>query len=165
MFRNCEKTKFLYEKYTSLLTHGQDVLLLVIRLYWGWSFFRTGLGKFQNFDKVVGFFTSLGIPLPEVNVVMAAGTEMIGGLLLLAGLGSRVVTVPLIFTMCVAYATAHTTELSMIFSEPDKFTGAPPFLFLYASVLVLLFGPGKYALDSMWGRCCKGKCSRTDSNA
>ena len=34
----------------------QPLLLLVIRLYWGWQFFIDGKGKLQNLDKVDRLF-------------------------------------------------------------------------------------------------------------
>jgi putative oxidoreductase len=77
--------------------------------------------------------------------------------LLLLGLGSRLVSVPLMFTMGVAYATAHREELGKIFSDPDKFTDAPPFLFLLASVIVFAFGPGKISVDALWGKKAAAK--------
>ena len=126
----------------------QPVLLLVIRGWWGWSFFLTGKGKLMNLDKTAGFFASLDLPLPKLNAVVAGSTECFGGLLLLLGLGSRLVSVPLIFTMLVAYATADKEALHAIFSDTDKFTGAAPFLFLLASVSVFAFGPGKISLDA-----------------
>lgn len=155
MFINFKPFTVWYGHYLSLLAHMQSVFLLVIRMYWGWQFFQAGFGKFMNFEKVVGFFASLNIPMPAINAVMAAGTEMVGGLLLLAGLGSRLITVPLIFTMAVAYFTAHNAELLGLFSDPDKFFGAAPFLYLYACVIVLLFGPGKISLDALAGRFIK----------
>ena len=97
----------------------------------------------------MGFFTSLHIPFPEINVGMAAATEFFGGACLLLGLGSRLVPVALIFTMIIAYATAHPEELASITTDPDQFFGAPPFLFLYASVIVLLFGAGKISVDAL----------------
>ena len=44
-----------------------DVLLLVLRLTWGWQFFQTGLGKLRNIGRVITFFTSLGIPAPAAS--------------------------------------------------------------------------------------------------
>jgi putative oxidoreductase len=126
----------------------QCPVLLVIRLYWGWQFFLTGRGKLEHLDKTTAFFGSLGIPAPHLNAIMAASTECTCGLLLLAGLFSRFATVALIGVMCVAYWTADHEAVTSIFSDPDKFTGADPFLFLYASVLVFCFGPGKIALDT-----------------
>jgi putative oxidoreductase len=83
---------------------------------------------------------------------MAATTECLGGLLLVAGLASRLTSIPLIVTMLVAYLTADSEAVRAIFSEPDKFTSAAPFLFLLASVIVLLFGPGAISLDHLIGK-------------
>lgn len=127
----------------------QPVLLLVLRGWWGWEFFVAGKGKFLHLDKATAFFAKLDIPFPQLNTILAGSVECIGGLLLILGLGSRVVCVPLIFTMGVAYATAHKEELGAIFSEPDKFTGAAPFLFLLTAVIVFAFGPGKLSLDAL----------------
>lgn len=126
----------------------QPVLLLVIRGWWGWSFFLTGKGKLTHLEKTTAFFTDLNLPLPKLNAIMAGSTECFGGLLLLLGLGSRLVSVPLIFCMLVAYATADKEALAAIFSDTDKFTSAAPFLFLLASVIVFAFGPGKISLDA-----------------
>jgi len=142
----------LYASWLKILGEAQHVFLLVIRLYWGWQFILTGRGKFLNFDRTVGFFTSLGLPLPEVNVFMAASTEFLGGACLLLGLGARIVNIPLLFTMFIAYLTAHPEELHSFYSDPDKFFGAPPFLFAYATLIVLLFGAGKYSVDWYLGR-------------
>ena len=127
----------------------QPLLLLLVRGWWGWSFFLTGKGKLLNLDKTAGFFASLDLPLPKVNAILAGSTECGGGLLLLLGLGSRVVSVPLAFTMAVAYATADREALGAIFSDPDKFTSAAPFPFLLASLIVFAFGPGRLSLDAV----------------
>jgi len=134
----------LWEKTISCL---QSPLLLAMRLYWGWQFFQTGKGKLMNLDKVTGFFQSLHIPHPHLNAIMAGCTECFGGLFLLLGLGSRVLTIPLIVTMCVAYLTADPDRVKAIFSDPDKFVTADEFLFLLTTVIVLIFGPGKFSLD------------------
>lgn len=140
---------FLLAAGTSL----QSVVLLLIRAWWGWSFFLTGKGKLLNLDKTTEFFASLNIPLPQVNAAMAGATECFGGLLLLLGLFSRSVAVPLIFTMVVAYATADREALAAIFSDTDKFTSAAPFLFLLACLVVFVFGPGRFSLDAvLFGR-------------
>lgn len=124
-------------------------LLLVIRLYWGYQFFLTGKGKLQHLDRTAAFFGSLNIPMPRLNAIAASSTECLGGLLLLLGLFSRFTSLALACVMCVALATADREAVLAIFSNPDKFLGADPFLFLYASVLVFSFGPGKVAVDSL----------------
>jgi putative oxidoreductase len=139
-------------KLDSLAAFLQSPLLLVIRLYWGWQFAQTGWGKLMNLDRTAGFFDSLGIPLPKLNAVLAGGTECLGGLLLALGLFARPASVPLIFTMLMAYWTADRDALNALGSDPDQFVTAAPFLFLLASLLVLAFGPGKFSLDALLGK-------------
>jgi len=142
----------LLAKLDTLANFLQSPLLLGIRLYWGWQFAQTGWGKLMNLDRTAGYFESLNIPLPKVNAVMAGGTECLGGALLALGLFARPASVPLIFTMFVAYWTADREALNSIVSEPDKFVTATPFLFLLASLIVLVFGPGKLSLDALLGK-------------
>jgi putative oxidoreductase len=125
----------------------QSPVLLAVRLYWGWQFFVTGKGHLMNLDKTADFFKQLHIPLPKLNACLAGGTECVGGVLLIVGLGSRLAAVPLIFTMVIAYMTAESEALRSVFKDPDKFVSATPFLFLLACVIVLVFGPGVFSLD------------------
>ena len=148
----CGKLGQAYCLWVKAVSSLQSPLLLAMRLYWGWQFFQTGKGKLMNLDRTTGFFTSLHIPLPHLNAIMAGSTECFGGLLLLLGLGSRVLTVPLIVTMCVAYATADPDRVKVIFSDPDKFVTADEFLFMLTAIVVLIFGPGKFSLDWLIGK-------------
>lgn len=147
-----ERVRWVQEKVAAVGGFIRSPLLLVIRLYWGWGFFEAGKGKLENFSDTTAKFRSLGIPMTELNTGLAACTECFGGLLLLVGLCSRIVSIPLAFTMCVAYATAHKTELSALFSDPEQFVKAPPFLFLLAALTVLAFGPGVFSLDALIAR-------------
>lgn len=142
----------LLAKFDALAAHLQSPLLLVVRLYWGISFAQTGWGKLMNLERTAGYFESLSIPLPKLNAVMAGATETIGGALLALGLCARPVSVPLIFTMLVAYATADREALGAIARDPDKFLAAAPFLFLLAALLVLAFGPGRFSVDRLLAR-------------
>jgi putative oxidoreductase len=141
----------IFQRSYRLLIKGADCLqsplLLALRLYWGWQFFLTGKGKLMNHDKVTEFFQSLHIPFPSFNVYLAGGTECFGGLLLLAGLCSRLISLPLIFVTVIAYLTAEIDTVKNIFSAPDKFVSADPFLFMLAGIIVLAFGPGVFSLD------------------
>lgn len=135
----------------------QSPLLLALRLYWGWQFFETGKGKLMNHEKVTQFFQSLHIPFPSFNVYLAGGTECFGGLLLLVGFASRLVCLPLIFTLIIAYLTAEIDSVKHIFDDPDKFVTATPFLFLEACLVVLAFGPGKFSVDCLLSKKFAGK--------
>lgn len=139
----------LLAKFDAAASHLQSPLLLAVRLYWGVSFAQTGWGKLMNLERTAGYFESLNIPLPKLNAIMAGATECGGGVLLALGLFSRPASVPLIFTMLVAYATADREALQALTSNPDQFVTAAPFLFLLASLVVLAFGPGRLSLDAM----------------
>jgi putative oxidoreductase len=132
----------------SVASRLQSPLLLALRLYWGWQFFVDGKGKLLHLDNVALYFGhDLHIPFPKFNACLASLTECVGGLFLLAGLGSRLIALPLIFTMIIAYLTAELDKVKHIFSDPDKFVTADPFLYLLASAIVLVFGPGVFSLD------------------
>jgi putative oxidoreductase len=130
----------------------QSPFLLTIRLYWGWQFFQTGWGKLQNIPHVTEFFQSLHIPMPEANAWIVAIVECFGGLLLMAGLGSRLVAFALAFDMIIAYITADSEALKSIFSDSDKFVQAAPFPFLLMTLTVLAFGAGVFSLDWLVGK-------------
>ena len=141
------------ERYYLLLIRVESSLqspfLLAVRLYWGWQFMETGWGKLTDIGKVIGFFTELGIPAPALNAYFVSALEFGGGVLLILGLGSRLVALPLVVDMLVAYITADREALFSIFSSPDKFTAAAPYTFLIASLIVLIFGPGKVSVDAL----------------
>jgi len=126
----------------------QSPFLLLVRLYWGWQFMQTGWGKLHNIPKIVNFFTSLGIPMPGVTAHFIAGLEFTGGILLILGLASRLIALPLTISMLVAYITADREALFSVIADPDKFYAAAPYTFLVASLIVLIFGPGKFSLDA-----------------
>ena len=146
-----------YQRLIKAASYLPSPLLLAVRLYWGWQFFQTGKGKLMNHEKVAGFFQSLHIPFPSFNSWLAGSTECIGGLLLLLGLASRLVSLPLIFLLTIAYVTAESEALKNIFSDPDKFVTATPFLFLMACLMVLAFGPGKFSGDWLLSKKISGK--------
>src|SRR5579862_4581047 len=147
-----------FEKYYWLFIRASSSLaspfLLAVRLYWGWQFTQAGWGKLHDIGKVIGFFTELGIPAPVLNAYFVSALEFAGGLLLVVGLGSRLIAVLLAVDMIVAYITADREALFSIISNPDKFTAAAPYTFLFASLLVLIFGPGRFSLDTLL-TCCR----------
>ena len=107
----------------------------------------------MHLDRTIEFFRTLHIPFPHLNVWIVGLTECFGGLLLLAGLGSRPIAALLAFDMIVAYLTADIDKVKHIFSDPDKFLGAGPVSFsMLACLIVLAFGPGVFSLDWLIGK-------------
>jgi putative oxidoreductase len=131
--------------------------LLLIRLYWGWQFAQTGLGKIHHLSRVIQYFSSLNVPFPAFSAVFVSWLELIGGILLILGLASRITALLLTIDMLVAYIAADPEALHAVISDPGKFYTADPYTFLFASVLVLLFGPGKIAMDWFFERYWSGR--------
>jgi len=76
---------------------------LLIRLMVGGIFFFEGIQKFLYPAELgSGRFEKIGIPWPELMGPFVGGVEVVCGLLLLAGLFTRIAAVPLMITMCVA---------------------------------------------------------------
>jgi putative oxidoreductase len=138
----------VYMAVSRRLSSLRSPFLLAIRLYWGWQFAQTGWGKLHHLTRITGFFASLGIPFPAFNAYFVSGLEFMGGLLLIAGLASRQTGFLLAANMFVAYWTADHEALVSVFSDPGKFYGANPYTFLFASLLVLIFGPGFFSMDA-----------------
>ncbi|PIR21565.1 MAG: DoxX family protein [Deltaproteobacteria bacterium CG11_big_fil_rev_8_21_14_0_20_47_16] len=146
----------LYGKLCCMLDYLRSPLLLVMRLYWGYGFFIAGKGKLMNLERTAGFFMDLGIPFAKANAILAGSTECFGGLLLLIGLFSRLVSIPLAFTMCIAFATAHNDSVVALFANPDAALKEDPFLFLLTAVIVMAFGAGRFSVDAIMKKnCCK----------
>ena len=135
----------------------QSTLLLLIRIYFFWQLFKIGLAKLENITTVVGFFTKLGIPYPEINAYAVAATECFGGILIVAGLASRLAAIPVTISMAVAYWVADRNAVLNIWGHPDKFVKADEFPFFMAVLIILAFGPGWFSLDAIFGRLFRRK--------
>lgn len=150
-----EKLQQLYSLLVQAASSLQSPFLLAIRLYWGWQFIQTGIGHLTHLDKVTAYFGELGIPAPALNAPFVSTLEFVGGVLLVLGLGSRLIAFLLTCNMTVAFITGDHEALFSIFSDPDKFYAAAPYTFLFASLIVLIFGPGKFALDTLLAKTFK----------
>jgi putative oxidoreductase len=147
----------LYQAVSTKLGRMQSPFLLAIRLYWGWQFAQTGWGKLHHLAKITGFFASLRIPFPAFNAHFVAGLEFFGGLFLIFGLASRLTGLLLAGNMLVAYWTADHEALISIFSDPGKFYVADPYTFLFASLMVLIFGAGIFSADAFIAKLWKNR--------
>jgi len=140
--------------YAYLVKAGQSLqspLLLAVRLFWGYQFFDAGFSKLQDISSIAEYFSKLNIPFPHLNAYLAGGTECIGGALLFLGLFARLASIPLMIVMCVAFLTAESEALRNVFADPTHFISRTPFTFLLASLLIFVFGPGKFSLDRLLG--------------
>ena len=142
----------LYAGAVHAANYLQSPLLLFVRLYWGIPLAYNGWNKLHNLPRVTEFFSSLGLPAPGFTAAFVATFECIGGALLVIGLGSRLISLMLTVDMLMAYIMADREALSSFISNPDKFTAADPYGNLFAALLILIFGPGLLALDTLFLR-------------
>jgi putative oxidoreductase len=115
------------------------------RLTLGWVFLLSGWGKLHGLPDVIEYFRSLGIPAPQIQAPFSSGMEFLCGALLLAGLGSRYASVPLVVIMLVAIATARLKDLTSL----DDLFGFIEYLYIVLLVYVIVEGPGPISLDAM----------------
>jgi uncharacterized membrane protein YphA (DoxX/SURF4 family) len=84
---------------------------LLLRLYLAPVFLQAGWNKLSHFEDTAAWFGNpdwgLGLPMPEVMAALAAGTEFIGGILLIVGFAVRWISIPLMITMLVAAFAVH----------------------------------------------------------
>jgi putative oxidoreductase len=142
----------LYRRFQIGSAALQSPFLLLVRLYWGWQFSQSGWGRLHHLDTATGFFATLHVPAPGPTVVIISVMELIGGVLLILGLGSRVTGLFLAGDMIGAYVLAAPDAFEAILTDPGKFYGADPYTFLFASLLILIFGPGRFSLDYWFWR-------------
>lgn len=149
-----------YKSFGEIASYAQAPVLLLVRLYWGWQFAQTGWGMLQNIPHTAQFFASLNLPFPGFTAHFVAVVELVGGMLLIFGLLSRSTGLVLAINMMVAYGTADRVALQSILSDPAKFYVADPYAFLFASLLILIFGAGLFSLDSLLAKWIASKIIR-----
>lgn len=144
----------IYQPLVQMGIFLQPFLLLLLRLHWGWLLFFTGLGKWENPDRVAEFFSSLNLPIPYFTAYFVGTIELLGGLFLFFGFLSRLSALFVSLVMITAYATAHREALMHFFTEPSQFVNEPPFMFLLVALIVFCFGPGVFSIDWLGRRWC-----------
>ncbi len=96
---------------TEKLSMTKDIPLLGIRLLLAYAFYGPAMEKWSNMEATIAWFGNpdwgLGLPFPELNAYMAASTEIVGVVLLVLGIGTRLISIPMIFVMLMAYFTVH----------------------------------------------------------
>lgn len=116
---------------------------LLARITVGVVFALTGWGKLHNLDKVTQFFESLKIPMPHANAVFIGSLEFFGGILLVLGLFSRLISLPLMGTMVVAILTAKLEDVTGL----GDLLRLSEWMYLVVFAWIALTGPGRASLD------------------
>jgi putative oxidoreductase len=119
---------------------------LLARLTLGVVFALTGWGKLHSLDKVTEFFETLHIPAAHAQAVMVSTIEFVGGVLLIVGFGTRIVSALLIGVMAVALYTTKWGDVHEL-ADLNDFIGAVEFIYLIVFVWLGLAGAGPVSVD------------------
>src|SRR3989454_7113758 len=137
---------------------------VLIRLMAGTVFLWEGVMKFVFPNQGVGRFTKLGFPAPHFTATADGWFEIVGGILLLTGLLTRLIAVPFIIEMLVAMAS---TKIPLYLgTSPLPLPPVPPQIGFWAvlheirseyaqllnCLFLLLVGPGRWSLDALLAR-------------
>ena len=101
----------IYQQIVTRLQVADGIPLLLLRLYLAPVMIQAGWNKASSFDSIVDWFGNddygLGLPMPLVMAFLATAAELVGGVLLLLGVLTRLVSIPLMVTMIVAMVSVH----------------------------------------------------------
>ena len=121
--------------------------ITLLRVLVGITFLLHGLPKIGNLAGFGGFLGSLGVPLPGVMAVVVMLVEVVGGLALIVGLGTRIAAILLAIDMLVATVLFKLPQIGFI-APQGQGTGAELDLLLLVSCLVILgFGAGPLSIE------------------
>lgn len=145
------KITSMYQKVSSNLENMRAIPLFLLRLILAYGFYMPATMKWKNISGIADWFGSMGIPFPTLNAYLAATTEMAAVILLPLGLATRLISIPLMFTMLVAIVTVHWNNG---FAAGDNGFEIPLYYLLMLFVL-LINGAGKFSLDHLINRRMK----------
>lgn len=116
---------------------------LVARIVAGWVFLWTGWGKLTHLPLVTQNFEGWGIPAPGLLAPVASGIEFFGGILLLAGLLTRISAGALGVVMIVAIAAVQWPEVDSFLT----FVGLEEVMYLALFLWLAIAGAGRVSVD------------------
>jgi putative oxidoreductase len=120
----------------------------LLRVAVGVTFISAGWGKLHNLGQVTAYFESLGIPAAGVQAPMVSTIELVGGLMVLLGLGTRVAAALLTGVMAVAALTAIWPQADGVVA----LLGSIEIAYLLVFVHLVIHGAGPASLDHVISR-------------
>lgn len=127
---------------------------LLARVTVGYAFFLTGRGKLGNLDTFTQFLSELGVPFAAQQAPFIAGLEFLGGICLVIGLLTRVMSTALLGTMVVALMTADRENFLKAWLPTGDIgpLDVAPWVFSLLLIWLATYGPGAVSLDRFLAR-------------
>ena len=114
-------TERTYDGTLRAITPLEGIAPLLLRLILAPVMMQAGWNKLVGFEGTVQWFgNGLGMPFPELMAALAMSAELGGGVLLLIGLGTRIVAIPLMVTMLVAALAVHWDNGWLVLSDSSS---------------------------------------------
>ena len=117
---------------------GVSLFILILRLFFGVMFFLHGVDKMMNFSELSETFPNIFGFGSYMSLMVSIFCEFCCSLFLMAGLLIRLMLLPMIAAMAVAFFDIHDAMLPQ---------GELALIYLIVFFLIYLTGPGKYSLD------------------
>ncbi|MFP4664434.1 MAG: DoxX family protein [Bacteroidales bacterium] len=137
-----------YKKFYTGLNKLRDLPLLFLRLILAYGFYKPAMGKIKDIQAVGQNFESMGIPAPMLSGYLVGITEFLAVWLFLLGLGTRLISIPVMITMLVAIFAVH---WQAGFAASAGGFEIPLYYFLMAFTLFVI-GPGRISIDHLIGK-------------
>lgn len=132
---------FLFPQY--FRGKGVSFLILFVRLFFGALFFMHGLDKLSNFNVLSDTYPSvLGLG-SYTTLMITIFCEFACSLFLMAGLVTRIVLIPMMTAMAVAFFDVHDGMM------PE---GELALIYLIVFLVLFMTGPGRYSVDYLIDR-------------
>ncbi|MBR2608201.1 MAG: DoxX family protein [Bacteroidales bacterium] len=135
---------FLFPQY--FRGKGVSFLILAVRVFFGVLFFLHGVDKMMNFNQLSLNYPSVFGLGSYMTLMLAVFCEFCCSLFLIAGLLERIILIPMIVSMAVAYFDVHDAIL------PE---GELALIYMVVFFILFMVGPGRFSLDYMLDRRIK----------
>lgn len=113
-------------------------ILLAVRVFFGVLFFIHGLDKMMNFSVLSQNFPSILGLGSYITLMLSVFCEFCCSLFLIAGLMHRLILIPMILSMGMAFFVVHDAMM------PE---GELALIYLVVFIILFITGPGRYSID------------------
>jgi putative oxidoreductase len=124
---------------TNLSSNGRSAFLLSLRLLFGIMLMWHGVIKWANFSTLASTFPDPFNIGPQFSLLLAIFAELFCSIFFIFGFLYRLVLLPMIFTMAIAFFVIHDGSIGQ--------GGELDFIYLIMFAILYIVGPGRFSFD------------------